>query len=102
MPKPTDVYTWANPGPGARRGLNRIFRGGPKNGPDKNKNEQFVAEMRHLLELANSGEQEPHVGQHVPLPLEMREIEHSLCEFDKYMRVLKDEGRPRSRYHAPK
>jgi hypothetical protein len=28
----------------------------------------------------------------------MREIEHSLCEFDKYMRVKRGEGRPRSKY----
>lgn len=28
----------------------------------------------------------------------MRDVEHSLCEFDKYRRVQLDEGRPRSKY----
>jgi bacterioferritin (cytochrome b1) len=31
-------------------------------------------------------------------PFEMREIEHSLCEYDKYLRVMKKEGRPRSTF----
>ena len=30
--------------------------------------------------------------------LEMRDIEHSLCEFDKYERVRNGEGKPRGRY----
>jgi hypothetical protein len=30
--------------------------------------------------------------------LEMRDIEHSLCEFDKYERVRNGEGAPRGRY----
>ena len=38
-----------------------------------------------------------YVGVHVP-DLEMRDIEHSLCEFDKYERVRLGEGKPRSLY----
>ena len=30
--------------------------------------------------------------------MEMREIEHSLCEFDKYERVRNGEGKPRGLY----
>ena len=30
--------------------------------------------------------------------LEMREIEHCLCEFDKYERARLGEGRPRAKY----
>jgi hypothetical protein len=30
--------------------------------------------------------------------VEMRDIEHSLCEFDKYERVRLGEGRPRMKY----
>ena len=30
--------------------------------------------------------------------LEMRDIEHCLCEFDKYERTRLGEGRPRAKY----
>ena len=81
--------TWANPGPGAKRGLNRIY--------DRALNKQmksnlFITEMQDLLELSPD-----FIHGQVP-SLEMRDIEHSLCEFDKYERVLNGEGKPRSIY----
>ncbi len=37
-----------------------------------------------------------HVGEEaIWPPLELREIEHSLCEFDKYERVRLGEGKPK-------
>ena len=80
-----DIMTWANPGPGAKRGLNRIH-GRPleKNIPKG----QLINEMRELLKLCNMS----------PLPLEMRDIEHCLCEFDKYERVRLGQGKPRAKY----
>jgi hypothetical protein len=86
-----DINTWANPGPGAKRGLNRVFNR-PLNHlqPD----EIFIEEMKNLLVWA---------GTMCKIKgLELREIEHSLCEFDKYMRVKNGEGRPRSKYHYDK
>lgn len=85
-----DIMTWANPGPGAKRGLNRIF-GRPLNkalGRD-----QAIDEMRWLL-----AESPTYLATHVPA-LEMRDIEHSLCETDKMLRVKHGEGRPRAKYH---
>ena len=32
-------------------------------------------------------------------PFEMREVEGGLCEFDKYSRILKGQGRTRSVYN---
>jgi alpha-glutamyl/putrescinyl thymine pyrophosphorylase clade 1 len=84
-----DIFTWANPGPGAKRGLNRLY-GRPLTAPIRVP--QQVAEMRLLLEQS---------GKHLPLDfprLEMRDVEHWLCEFDKYQRVATGEGRPRSKY----
>lgn len=82
-----DVMTWASAGPGAQRGLLRLF-------PDLRTREDFLGAMRGLLRES----QRPGVlGEHVP-PLELRDIEHSLCEFDKYWRCKFDEGRPRSTY----
>lgn len=85
-----DIYTWANAGPGAMRGLNRI-KDRPLN--FKSRKHNFNAEMYELLQLA------PDYITMSQMPrLEMRDIEHSLCEFDKYERVRNGEGAPRGRY----
>ena len=83
-----DILTWANPGPGAMRGLNRLY--------DRplNKNQQkhlFVCEMRAVLEASRNPENWPSYWP----KLEMREVEHTLCEMDKYLRTKNGEGRPR-------
>lgn len=80
----TDIMTWANAGPGAQRGLKRLW-------PDIKRSE-YLAAMRFLL-----AESARETEEWVP-DLEMREIEHSLCEFDKYTRVYQGEGKPRSVY----
>ena len=101
-----DRMTWANPGPGAERGMNRVL------GRDKwyrQKKELFIDEMRGLLGLINKKKlwdeavdefKKEFAGREINLTdhLEMREIEHSLCEYDKLRRVLSGEGRPRSVY----
>jgi hypothetical protein len=85
-----DILTWANAGPGAKRGLNRVFGRPLKFGKNRH---GWNGEMRLLLSK---------VTEHFADPsFEMREIEHSLCEFDKYQRVKNNEGRPRSLYHPP-
>jgi hypothetical protein len=88
-----DIMTWANAGPGAVRGLNRIH-----GRPVKQVLSQAQAntEMRTLLtqSWANLPKDFP--------PLEMRDIEHSLCEMDKWCRVQEGSGRPRARYQPPK
>lgn len=68
-----DIKLWANPGPGARRGLSRLWT----DSPDDMKFSEIraVEAMRKLLSLS-------------PFPdWEMREVEHTLCEFDKYERI---------------
>jgi hypothetical protein len=85
-----DALTWAHAGPGAVRGLNRLS-GRPVRTPMKQ--DAACAEMRELLARLAP------VWLHKP-KLEMREVEHSLCEFDKYERTRLGEGRPRSRYQG--
>lgn len=87
-----DRMTWANPGPGARRGLNRIH-GRELKLPIKR--EQAIDEMRALLEMAPE-KFEKHFEDCVPW--EMREVEHTLCEFDKMERTRLGEGTPRGRF----
>lgn len=82
----TDTMTWANAGPGALRGLNRL-EGRPLL---QNRGEgEACAAMQSLLEQAPI-----HLPTGFPA-LEMRDVEHSLCEVDKYLRVRNGEGRPR-------
>lgn len=85
----TDRMTWANAGPGALRGLNRL-EGRPLQ--QKRSEGEACAAMQWLLEQAPN-----HLPAGFPA-LEMRDIEHSLCEVDKYLRVRGDEGRPRSTF----
>ena len=76
-----DVKTWTNPGPGCKRGLNLVY-GRNLNYPVPQS--QAINEIKHLLHIATKDMRWKHRNR---WPLEMREIEHSLCEFQKYVRV---------------
>jgi hypothetical protein len=86
-----DIYTWANVGPGAKRGLNRLY------GRDLKYNqrpEDFVAEMKYLLDIRYE-----YLPPKFPM-MEMRDVEHSLCEFDKYQRIKNGDGRMKNKYNG--
>lgn len=83
----SDRMTWANPGPGARRGVNRLLGRPVKSAVSRT---QIDETMRELLKISKE--------YHWASPYriwEMREVEHTLCEFDKYERTRLGEGRPR-------
>lgn len=84
----TDKLTWCNPGPGAKRGLNRLLSR-PIAATPKDWQERTV-ELLHVVR--NSLSDMPR--------FEMREVEHSLCEFDKYERVRLSEGRSKRRFNG--
>ena len=113
LDKAPDIMTWANPGPGAMRGLNRIH------GRDLKKlipKKDYIVEMQKLLEVSKSpiycpqwsgsewefdGEMPRDMDRHDPTAWptwDMRTVEHTLCEFDKYLRVKNGEGAPRQKY----
>lgn len=96
--KNCDPNKWANAGPGAMRGLDRLY-----NRPlyFQRKSYDWSSEMKELHALCVSEIQKkgklvsllspisPYLGAKPFVPLfELREVEHSLCEFDKYMRVV--------------
>lgn len=85
-----DRLTWANMGPGAQRGLQRL-------GFQSSSQDDGVRSMRQLHSLADSFLPEWILNSPCA-PFELREIEHSLCEFDKYERVRTGAGRPRQKY----
>lgn len=87
----SDIMTWANAGPGAMRGINRMVGLDPK--PKKQLSvDGYLYFMMELLELSAK-----HLSKDFP-QLELRDIEHTLCEWDKYERARLGQGRPRSRY----
>jgi len=85
-----DIMTWANAGPGAKRGIYRIFN---KDVRPRDMN----GIMQDLLKL---GQKVASISWYAPL--EMREIEHTLCEFDKYQRTALGEGQPKQKYIVEK
>ena len=94
--KASDIMTWANPGPGCRRGLARIlghevtyFQSG-----GKRTIEALNVHMQSLLRASQMNEFWPSNWPQ----WEMRDVEHGLCEFDKYQRVSLGEGRPKQLY----
>lgn len=108
-----DIYVWANPGNGAIRGMRRLGL------------EPTVGTIQHLWQFAPAYLKGTCLDDHFPFechlveihddvtveigslkaeprwpPFELREIEHSLCEFDKYERARLGQGRPRQRFNG--
>lgn len=101
-----DILTWANPGPGATRGLNLIHGRDIGRTPAK---EKLLEEMRDLLRLSRDAMHWPQGGKitaemarnEIDWPKwEMREVEHTLCEFYKYEKTRRGEGRPRGTFRS--
>ena len=77
----TDIHTWCNIGQGSRRGLNRVY-GRPLT--VKVPEAQAMAEVQDLVQRCRR-----ELTKEDPMfkSLEMRDIEHTLCEIDKFLRV---------------
>lgn len=76
-----DVDTWAYFGPGGQRGMSRVL-GLAVDGADPTSLSQEIC-LEHAPELLRiTREALPHMPH-----IEMREIEHSLCEYDKFERI---------------
>lgn len=86
----TDWQTWATPGPGSKRGLNRVM------GLDKMNpwhHDDWLTELHVVQDRVNK--MALNANMH---PLHAQDVQNCLCEFDKYERVRLGEGRPRARY----
>jgi hypothetical protein len=87
-----DINTWANAGPGAMRGLNRLYnRPISFARPTYDWNSEMVnlykATVARLEDSLLKWKNRRPITKEGVL-FELREIEHSLCEFDKYMRLV--------------
>lgn len=87
----TDRNSWCPVGPGARRGLNRVY------GRDV---DAHVPEFQFLEEMKSLFFERVEFWPEAYVELELHDIQFQLCEFDKYERVRLGQGRPRSRYHV--
>jgi hypothetical protein len=91
-----DKCTWCNPGPGAVRGLYRILdRDFPKgnNASSPPVPKDWLLKTQELLEI---------LRRRLRMRLEMREVEMTCCEYDKYIRILLSDGRSKRRYTGGK
>lgn len=87
-----DAKTWAAIGPGSKRGMNRLQgREIACNLPQN----QFLLELRELIKTCYRK-----LGSHFCDRLEAIDYQNSLCELDKYSRVLLGEGRPKQKYNG--
>ena len=99
----TDKLTWANMGPGAMRGLKRLGMPYKKQADGEESMQQLYKELPNYLSanvLRHYWDRRYEDIVYILPPFELREVEHSLCEFDKYQRVLLGQGRPRGRYNG--
>lgn len=87
-----DIMTWASPGPGAARGAGRVFNNDHETYryTQPSDRAEVILHMQELLALSKTPRLWPH-----PQAWEMRDVEHTLCEFDKYERARLGEGRPK-------
>lgn len=83
-----DWWTFAAPGPGSQRGLNRVI-GTPVNAPWN------VEVWRGALSTVRD-------KLNVTMCLHAQDVQNCLCEFDKYERTRLGEGRPRTLYPGRK
>ena len=92
-----DRDTYAYAGPGAVRGLNRVYA---REYNARLAQDNARAAMRELYNRAKAG-----VGAWSSLPSELQltvhDIEFNLCEFDKYERVLFGDGVPKQKFRSP-
>jgi hypothetical protein len=102
-----DVVTWANPGPGARRGADRLL----------GRSERRSVTMRTGRVYQHVSKSAPDAALEVIRVLvaeardplcwpsdwpawEAREAEHTLCEYDKWVRTRLGQGRPRQKFRG--
>lgn len=88
----TDWWTFAAPGPGSRRGLNRVY-GQPKDTPWSE--HEWLYALHKLQDVIT-----PWCKSYGIPSISAQDLQNCLCEFDKYERTRLGEGRPRSRYNG--
>lgn len=87
-----DWYTWATPGPGSQRGLNIVYER-PMN--QSWKKGEWLPALQHLNEIVTPLLKGYGMGQ-----LHNQDLQNCLCEWSKYTKVERGEGRPRQVFRS--
>jgi hypothetical protein len=86
-----DWWSWAAPGPGSMRGLNVVCN----RAMNSSWREDEWLERIQLLNQEENRELKPYgLG-----PFHCQDTQNHCCEYSKYTKVIRCEGRPRQRYH---
>lgn len=92
-----DRNTWAPMGPGSERGMNRLHE---RPIDYKIPQHQFLDELRvfadEVREMCRDNDLEE-----LAESLELIDVQSVMCEGDKFLRIMNDEGRPKQRYFPP-
>ena len=91
-----DIMTWANPGPGCARGAGRVMGKGSDH-YNRGNHADYEA-LQNVMQALLHCSEDPTLWPAAWPKWEMREVEHTLCEFDKYERARLEEGRPKQIY----
>jgi hypothetical protein len=89
-----DADTWTPVGPGARRGLNRIWGRRPRP-TNQQREDLYIADCLALRDSVQKAWMAEHPKSGT---LSAHDVQFCLCEFDKYERARLGQGRPRSIY----
>lgn len=87
--KAEDWWTYAAPGPGSKRGLNRLL-GNPIDQPWGTRWENELAALQRQV---------THLLPKMPR-IHAQDLQNCLCEFDKMERVRTGEGKPKQKYQG--
>ena len=93
-----DILTWASPGPGAARGLDWLYRDEADRKPFSYGSKKQRAIMNEEMQKILAASRDPANWPNQDRPWEMREVEHTLCEYDKWCRVTHGGKRMKRRY----
>lgn len=88
LEKASDWMTFAPLGPGSIRGLNRFF------GRDRNKPLKQAQGLKELLAIQDR------LAKEHGIVLPVHDVQNVMCETDKYIRLLRNEGKVRAGYNG--
>lgn len=92
----TDVESWASPGPGCARGLGWLLFRNPERF-DRNSEKDLALMGHYMLDLLGDSRNPAFWPPDWPR-WEMREVEHWLCEYDKWCRATYNGQRLKRRF----